>query len=668
MTASPSISSLMPNTATVKNPRAYGYHVRIGSTWYRLVTLGQQVPLIQTAESQPTRVDTSANPEDFRPVSGLHYSLSDASGGEGQDFAHRPSSSPNRFWDSYNIDVSPTDPGQPSSFRLLTDIVPITPPEWDPLPTSGRVAVLGNQTDPNTPTPNAPTLFIADATSIRVSTDPLAPTPTFTSEEVGPVLDLVVHDGTVFVSVEGEGTFQRVGVNSWEKFSNLAPSRLWSVKGRLLGGDDGGLHEVREGDTSDLVRSIPSSPDYQFTSVVDGGEVVLAASHSSIHMFTVGEDLALVPDAEVRVAESEQVTTLAYSVKGVLLYGTREPNTSASGAIGRLYRASLSQRSVSQSVLIRQWGDATSVEDSSPATIHLTRESAYTGIHEPGGRGVHLWRYDLSTTGRVREHPLSSAGRVRSIASVGDRLVASVPTSPTPSVFREGTSTATSGYLISPLIDHHSAGEKSWGGLTLDIDPSPGQQVEVWYSSFPEAIHDRQHPSWRRAAQATSSSPSRERPIDIPPSRYLSLMVVLTRTSPSASPRPLFVNSITTRSSPRVMELLLSLPINISDHVNVAGRGRVIMPGVGRLVYRSLQGLEGTNQYVELLDPNERIRGTVEEVTTPVQALDSAGTPTLVCQVRIRGVRSVERLTTLTGPLSTYHLLGTYPLIGKADA
>ena len=115
----------LPTVANTSRPRSQGLHCRIDETFYRLVSVADMVPTIQTAPLQPPRIDTAVNPEDIRPESGTLFSLTNMTGGEGLDFVHRRTETTRdpstRFWSSSGIDVARTESGEPLSISLLHD-------------------------------------------------------------------------------------------------------------------------------------------------------------------------------------------------------------------------------------------------------------------------------------------------------------------------------------------------------------------------------------------------------------------------------------------------------------------------------------------------------------------------------------------------------------------
>ena len=193
----------------------------------------------------------------------------------------------------------------------------------------------------------------------------------------------------------------------------------------------------------------------------------------------------------------------------------------------------------------------------------------------------------------------------------------------------------------------------------MDVEPLVGGSVEVYYSVRSEAIQNPSHESWTRIKRITAGFDDTEAIIG-KSSRYIAVKVVLySNDVHTVTPR---FRSFTTRALPGAGDIILTLPVNVSDQVEIPGRQRMTIPGVGRLVYDSLKSIEGRSVFVELFDPNERIRGMVEAVETAVPLLTIRGSRTLTSMVRIRGRRTgLLEASTVIGPPATYHLPATLP-------
>ena len=638
--------SPLPLASTVTQPRAHGLHARIGGVLYRLVDLADARPFIRTAAIQPPRIDTAQNPEDIRPEVGVFFSLSEFGGGEGQAHIHRPNSSPNRFWDSRGIDTNPPLPGRPATFSLLRTS--------DNLRATANTNVRADY--------NGTSLFLVDGNDVVRCDNPLGITPIFATENphsgdgAVAVLDITHYGTDVYTAMGTSGVHKRDSIGTWTSWSTLAATRVWQAKGRVLGAVAEALHEVRATTTSDLLHTL--SPGNTWTGAVDAGAYVIAsATDGFIYSFTLDEATGNLSIANrTRVSTFEQVTALAYHPSGLVFYGTSEPTLN--GTVGRLYRAAINESgTLSFSALVRQWGDSSTTADRAVHTITPYRESIYTAVDEPD-RNTHLWRYDLETTGRVRHLDAQGDGPVPVIIPIGDRLFF---TRENAGLYRESTTTYQStGYLISSLADHFTSAQKNWAAVNIDVENLEGGVVELWYSSSPDAILNPDHSSWIRGKRVTTPNDILEVPISAV-SRYLAVQVkIQSGLSSTSSPS---IRSFVVRAYPGPNDIILELPVSTSDQIEIPGLRPIVAPNHGMSIYSSLRNIEGTNQSVELYSPAESIYGLVEEVATPVMALTSRGSRTLVTMVKVRGRRTGSTTTTTSTEGMGIDMMGV-PVMG----
>lgn len=611
----------LPTSLDSASARAQGYHVRINDLWLRLV-MGLDESLIRREKPQARRLDTATNPEDFVPESGLFFSINDFTGGEGLDYTHRPGADSTRYWDSRGVDVSPTTPGQPRAIRLL-----------EALETMSGVTLAGRMDS------TSDTLFVAHGDDVAVITTPTG-TPSVSLEDPQSgagagqtVLDVAVLTDQPYAAIEGVGIRQRTGTNTWAAWSTLDADRVWAIKGRILASVDNALYEA-----GSVSNDLLLTADATINDVVEAGKFILVAAGHFIHALTFDESsLAITPAARTRMFANEEVVSMAFSPTGLLFIGTGEFN--GTGTIGRWYRATVTDAGgVTGLTLIRQWGDCDCADDRSPMAILVTRESAYTGVNE-STLGPHLWRYDITTGGRNRAQEIGGSAPITSLAVIGDRLFVSHSNT----LYRESSSYVTTGWVITPLYDHHTARSKQWAQITVDVVDVTGAITRVYYSTKRAAINDPNHSSWTLAAAIEGGETSTHN-IDAPLSRFLTLKIELEGTT-AITPEVLSVSS---KAHPSGGDLVLSLPVNVGDVVNVRGHRALKLPGLGRQIYNELYELVDESISVELLDPPLRMRGSIEEVTTPVLRVGSPGSPTMVSRVVIRGSRA-STLSLLSG-------------------
>lgn len=640
----------LPTIQNVSRRRAHGYNVRIGSRLYRLVQHPDLDAIIDTALPQPPRVDTAANPEDLRPEAGAIWSMVGWNGGEGQAFFHREASSPTRFWDSRGIDTSPPEPGRPNHLRLL----PATASIHATTATNLHLAHDGTA------------LYVTDGTTIFRSTDPLAAAPTFTDDdphaaEAATTVEHIAPLGSkLYAALGANGIHERDG--AWAHWSDLQAVKVWGVKGRVLASTGAALYEAAAAAGSTLLHTLASGETW--TDITDAGDFILAAAtDGTIYAFTLNEDSGAITLAtRTPVTPSESINAIDFHPAGLIFFATEE--AVSSGTIGRFYRAALTETGqLSFTAIIRQWGDLTTTSDHTPSFVTHHRESAYVGLQDETG-SAHLWRYDLETAGRVRHLDLGGAGSIPSILVHSNRFFA---TRAGVGLFRESDSTfASTGYIITSLADHFTAERKNWSAVTIDVPTVNGGVVEFFYSTNTDAILDPNHSSWIRARKIVIAR-GENRVSFSARSRYLAAKIVLTPAENNTDTPS--VNSFAFHSFAGSPEVILDIPVNVSDEIHIPGLRRIRAHRLGSDVYSTLRNIEGTLREVVLFDPHETLFGFVEKVTTPIPLPMSArGTRTRVSVVRVRAVRTGQIAVSPSSEAMGLDTMGITILGGVASA
>jgi hypothetical protein len=599
----------LPTISQVANPQGWGYGARLDELLLRLAVGPDRTAETETAQAQAQRIQTESNPENFVPESGQPFSRSDFSGGEGLDFAHRRQPDPNdsiRFWDSVGVDVFSKEPGQIRSAGLL----------------------LAMETIASTGTDSAPHMVLhPDGYLLRVSGNNVlkvatpSATPSVTTEDPFPsyavdVESLVQVGDDTFATGAGASALlsKRNAAGTWSELATAlnVSSKLWYVKGRLMGAVDETLHVIDQADgtTDATVHILPSGETW--AAIVDAGPIILAAGGGRLYMFEDQSGTLTIVNQESVTATDEPIA-LAYA-SGVLLIGTREP-TVGSGYLGRLYRASIGASDTSFVLrdiqLLRSWDPPSGSGDASPCSFLETRDSIYMIVWE-GATEVNMWRYYLPTGGLARDRNVSAtvgglgAGLVvyddLFFASSGGALLA-----------RDDDGTyVDEGYVITPLADHYTAITKSWLGITTHIDGiDVGGEAEVLFSIDPEALTDPTHISWTRAQLLYSPNDSGiEINLAGVQSRWLAMMVKL-RPGTSNSPR---LRSVASRAFTDSADVIFVLPVNISDRIERPGRTPMTVPGWGNRLYSELLSREGGPVTLERYNPAVTVTGTLEKV------------------------------------------------------
>lgn len=631
----------LPTTSNVSRPQALGYQARLDDLYLRLVgNFELQInPRIESIRPEATRIDTGQTPEDFVSEFGQTFSRSRFAGGEGLGFAHREESEPDRFWDSTNIATGLPEPGERHMARLLREAENLIDPNFS-----------GLRTPPMVTDGESLWVMMSFAADIRRSDNPLTASPTFTDDTPNDQRQnaLTVVGGEVYCSTESGTGSDSVGIykrgtgGTWTQWSDLVADHVWGIKRRVLAntGDSSGdeLYEARSGADSVLVATLP--PGESWNDATDAGShILVAASDGYVYAFTVAEDADPVLEAQTPIPfETPQAIVAA---GGLVFIGTvQETGSSFDDRVAKLWRGALDANgNIGDLQLIRQWGGETN-PSARLSSLGTDGSSVYVGLTtvlDSGNYEAGLWRYDLTTTGVVkhlRGATSSSMRRVTGITVVGNRVFFY---NESDGVFRESVATYQStGYLMTPAADFFTALDKSWLKVTVEAETPSDSAVVVSYATDLDAMDDPDSSLWTVAGTIDSGS-SDEFDIAGTQSRFLVMKVELQASSDSAdTPR---LHSVSVTANVVGEEVSLTLPVNVSDQVELPGRRRHNVRGLGEKVYQELVAKTGQSVNAALFRPAEELNGTVWSVSTPVPAVAGNGVRTLVCNVEVRGRR-----------------------------
>jgi hypothetical protein len=572
--------------------------------------------------------DTSSNPEDMRGETGKPFSRSSFTGGEGLDRAHRRDGTDRdwaRFWDSRNVNVTPGRAGNPDEVTLLHSVTKL------------RNDDAGNSRMPLVNIGNVLYMCCGNDNVVDRTADPTAATPTFSTEDPHDsegdqdILDLAALGNQLHVALGSQGIHQRAtGAATWTHWSDVAAVRIWAAKGRILASTGAALYQAGSLATSTLLKTLPSGQTW--SDVVDAGVAILAgASNGEITAF-VDEDGELAERATFKF-EGEQITALGFG-QGFVFVGTGEPTTGG-GQVGRLWRSQIIGLRFQGSQVIREWGDGSTTINRAPQRIISTREAVYTGVIDSSTES-HLWKYHLTTGGITRDLILND-GLVQGLTVVDDRLFATVFVD---GLWREDTTYAATGYLISPLADFFNAAKKTWVGARLTTgDMATGTDLVLAYSTDPDAITDSGHASWTTiiSSDETSEGDLGETAITGVESRYITAKLTLTPNgAATASPVAL---AFAFRGLPLPTEEDYAIPINVSDRLEIPGRKALTVPGIGHAVIDQLHAIKGKAVTLTVLRDDEQVVGQLRSIGTPYTEVAPEGSLGTYSQVIVRGVR-----------------------------
>lgn len=619
----------LPTKANTARPLAAGYGALIeygsqnaDSLYLPLAVSPDRPMMFQTVPpDQADQLNVTENPEDMRPESGKTFSRDDFTGGEGLDFAHQKDADPTRFWDSLDLDVSPGRAGTPKIVKLshTVSLLRTTTP-----PGNGDAGPLTVLEDINQ------TLLAKASNGARVDRayQPSQTTPTFVAEDPHAgegdqnVVDLA-HLGDVgYAAITTNGIHTRTS-GTWAHWSDLTPSRIWGVKKRIIASTGASLYEAAAGAGSTLLKTLDAGVTW--VDVCDAGAAILAAAtDGSITMF-VDQDGTLT-EAGTQSLPGERITGIA-SQFGLVFITTVELPTGGFGP-GRFYRGALSGLRIVELQAIREWSDLTPyAPTASRDAVYLSTQRSSTG---------EIWRYELTTGGISRAFQFSCTETIERIAVVAGTVFCAADDE---GLFREDTTYADTGYIISPLADFYNAAPKSWMGARLAVGSIPTDcSVELYYTTNPAAIEDPDHADWTLiiTADDDANPPSdTETPIINIQSRWVALKAVLNGEGAGASTPELRAFSI--RGVHQPSEEDYQIPVNISDRLEIPGRRPLVIEGIGDTRYEALKALQGVSATVTLLRPAESVKGQIRFISAPITDVSRKGSPTVYANMLVRG-------------------------------
>ena len=620
--------AVLPSPSNTSEPQAQGFEANLDDLFLRFaVGPGRQMN-INTAPLQAQAIQTSETPEDFQQEFGQIYSRTDFSGGSGLDKAHKRNASEmdfSRFWDSNGIDVfSGKAVGQEYKVSLLNSTEEVT--------TSSETNLYAQQLDG--------TIFYADGAVLKKITTPLTgSTSTDGTPSAGnDITGLAIMGNQLFIVANGV-VYQRTGAGTYGSYnSDNTYSRLWSAKGRLIASDTSGvLYEIEPSSgtagADNTIHSLRNGRSW--TDVCDAGAVVLATADDG-YIYSLADESSNLTLKGQTFIEGE-VPNAIDAAQGLIFYGTYE-NT-ASGKIGRLYRAEITNANslyvLVNAQLIKQWGDGTTTLDQAPYSIISTRDSIYTGIKDTASK-TNLWRYYLPTGGIARDLEFAEGGIVKGLTVFSDKLFATVSGG---GIYRETSNYVSSGYIITALGDFFTSEKKQWVGAKLNTQAISSGSVKLSTSTIAADISNPSATTWAEQVNINSGTGGEEEVMTLVSGRWIAGKIDITTDDQTQSPGLL---SFAIRGFQLVNDLVVDIPVNISDQIERPFRKRIKVNGQGELVYQALRNKEGKNVQLEIYRPDTLLRGIIENVSSPIEEISPRGSVTTYCLVRFRGSKVIQ--------------------------
>ena len=618
--------AVLPSPANTTAPQSQGFEANLDDLLLRFaVGPGRQMN-INTAPLQAQAIQTSETPEDFQQEFGQIYSRTDFSGGSGLDKAHKRNASEvdfSRFWDSSGIDVfSGKAVGQEYKVSLLHATEEVS---------SGSTSATNLYMQEL-----SGVIYYADGAVLKKIATPLTSAVTTDGTPSGGnnITGMAVLGTKLYLVANGD-IYVRNSAGSFAVHNNHKTfDKIWSIKGRLISsGTNGELYEVDGTSNPSTIKALPTGNTW--TDMCDAGAVAMATADDG-YIYSFADESSTLTLKGQTFVEGE-VPNAIDSAQGFVFYGTA--TNTASGKIGRLYRAEVTNANnlyvLVNSQLIKQWGNGTTTLDQAPYKIVSTRDSIYTGIKDTASK-THLWRYYLPTGGIARDLEFAEGGIVEGISVFSDNIFATVSGG---GIYRETTNYVSAGYIITALGDFYTSEKKQWVGAKLNTNDVSTGSVKLSTSTIATDINNTSALTWQEQVSINSGTGGEEEVMSLVSGRWIAGKIDITTDDQTQSPELL---SFAIRGFQLVNDLVVDIPVNVSDQVERPFRKRLKVNGQGELVYQALRNKEGKNVQLEIFRPDTLLRGIIENVSSPIEEISARGSVTTYCLVRFRGSKVIQ--------------------------
>ena len=656
--------TLTRNDITFSNevtyPKAQGYNIRIGDLWFRTIASKEVKPQIGTRDSLAQRTDDAGSVYQNVLDLGYAWARTDLSGGEGLDWSPREFNKNQnevaldavRYWDSVGLDLSrPDTAGERYSMRLTRDF-----DSWG-----------GTVTDPRDMAASQDKLYVADDDTVSwysswtnttaISFETLTSPVVALAASPNDVVVAVLENGNAYGKRSADATFTLIYGDAGA--TETEATGVWYVRGRFIigcfdGVDESSLITVPWSGTAWGTAVTVDTSSAPFWSVVESGPAIVAAcGDGTVRTYTPdngsGGTYELDPRGRTDVPVGETPILLGANA-GIVLILTSSENEVTNQRELRVYQAEVLDSRfdyvVAQLQLRREWQTSVDAADV-VRNMANTRDEIFFYIKEyfDGSYQQCLWRFDVVTAGLSRVNATASVD-YRAI-TVFDDVIGTIDFDGLSIEIQNAASYVDVGWMIFPNITFGLNTDISWMATIMEVANlvTGGSQVELWRTTEESAINDWQDPSWS-VVQRFSSPGLSGTEVTLPnvKSRTLALQVrVYPHTSGTGTPQ---ITRTAIRGIPTHRDVVMVIPVNVSDIVSAPGRKPVTVPGLGDYLHNQMMDLVGTSVEVILLNPSMNFRGIVNNVSEPIIYQPNRGSMTTYCQVEFRGKRIVDTAPT----------------------
>lgn len=647
--------------AEVRFPRAQGFDARIDNLYVRAAPGGGVDLRVYTRDSLAERRDDEGSFYENVLDLGYVWARTQWHGGEGLDWDPPDRTGLQgdlaldliRFWSSESLDVAPPGEGEPYTLNLSHKFQ-----DWQ----GTVVTQIADMSASNE------FLFIADGQLVSWY-DSWTNTTAVDSVSVGVTIFsmVVAPNGSVMVGGgDGHLYYKRFDHSAFtDVFNPLVVGRpqvagVWFTKGRFIVG-------LSNTSTAELLEVTPAADGLSVTeviidtavgafwSVVDSGPALVAAcSDGTVRTYTpfldsndpslVGQ---LIPRGRTQMP-GDELPYLLGDIEGLLLILTFTGVNVVGGAEARAYSAEVLDARFDYSIGNRQLKRSWATTNESGLVLKemvATRDELFFVISDivDGVEEEFVWRFDAVTTG-ISKHrqsgPPNPVGlAVRPFLRFEDQIGGVTAFS---DVFYDDPEFEDTGYIITPNITFGLNTPINWIAIMVEgRQLGNGATIEIYRSTDPEAITDKDDPSWALIRRLHSNQQTNiETVIANTTARHIALQVRITPTTDNLISAEL--TRVAIRGLPQHRDFMVDIPINISDLIEVPGRQPIRISGWGNVIHTALLDIVGNAIELEVFNPPLVLRGVVDNLLEPTPWISPRGSAGFRCILQFRGNRTTE--------------------------
>lgn len=633
----------------MSTPFAQGYGARINDEYVRFAINGENDLRIFTRDSLAPRSDDRGSTIENVLDIGYVFGRTDYSGGEGYDWDPPAVDSLDNerirdtsFWDSRNVDVSGPKPGEPYLLRLSH-----AAEQWSSSPSN--VVDIGV---------SANFIYITSGTDVKryLNWSQVTPSATYTGPSTNLVsLAVAPNDSLMAVDTGGDVWYKSPTGSTLTKIYDTPTDgakavAVWYVKARwIVFTYESGIGQLAEMPTTGgaIAGNVFDTMDANVWSVIGSGPAIVAAvADGTIRTYTPANaddasSQGLVPKGRTEMPSGEEPYLLGSNadVLGIMTLSREQNETTFSV---RFYQAQVLDArfdySVGQIQMRREW-ESVLVSPTYTRAMPASRDELFWTVFEPvieGGRRSMLWRFDVVTGGLSRHSDLGATSVEMQIGSFDGRFAGIAANT----IVIESELYQDEGYLITPNITFGLNTDIAWIAhvFASEFSVGDGSIAELYYTTVPEAITDPTSTDWkiiRRIHSNAAGSSDGEIVLSSVASRTLALMIrLIAGNAQMATPR---VSRTAIRGIPTHRDIMVQIPVNVSDYVEVPWRRPIRVPDLGHTLHTRLLELVGRQVELEIYKPPLLFGGVVNNLLEPVRYITPRGSASRMTMLEFRG-------------------------------